>query len=112
MSGLDGKTILVTGASKGIGAAIAAALGRDGAHVIAHYGTDQAGAQKAPISANARKAWCRSLVERMCPGVSRLPVRLSTRAVTERIFDEDGPCTRPARSLLTTAGPYSEGNRP
>jgi NAD(P)-dependent dehydrogenase (short-subunit alcohol dehydrogenase family) len=44
MGGLDGKTILVTGASKGIGAAIAAALGRDGAHVIAHYGTDRAGA--------------------------------------------------------------------
>src|SRR5215467_14097826 len=47
MSGLDGKTILVTGASKGIGAAIAAALGRDGAHVIAHYGTDEAGARAA-----------------------------------------------------------------
>ncbi|HLJ22137.1 MAG TPA: SDR family oxidoreductase [Stellaceae bacterium] len=47
MSGLEGKTILVTGASKGIGAAIAAALGREGAHVIAHYGTDQAGARAA-----------------------------------------------------------------
>lgn len=47
MTDLNGKTILVTGASKGIGAAIAAALGRDGAHVIAHYGTDEAGAQTA-----------------------------------------------------------------
>lgn len=47
MSGLDGKTILVTGASKGIGAAIALALGREGAHVIAHYGTDEAGARAA-----------------------------------------------------------------
>src|SRR5205807_271183 len=47
MSLLDGRTILVTGASKGIGAAIAAALGREGAHVIAHYGTDQVGARAA-----------------------------------------------------------------
>jgi len=53
MTDLNGKTILVTGASKGIGAAIAAALGRDGAHVIAHYGTDEAGAQ----TATARTFW-------------------------------------------------------
>ncbi len=46
MSGLTGKTILVTGASKGIGAAIVATLGRDGAHVIAHYGRDAAGARQ------------------------------------------------------------------
>ncbi len=46
MSDLAGKTILVTGASKGIGAAIAATLGREGAHVIAHYGSDAAGARR------------------------------------------------------------------
>ena len=44
MSELKGKTVLVTGASKGIGAAIARALGAQGAHVIAHYGSDEAGA--------------------------------------------------------------------
>jgi NAD(P)-dependent dehydrogenase (short-subunit alcohol dehydrogenase family) len=44
---LTGKTILVTGASKGIGAAIVEALGQQGADVIAHYGSDRRGAEAA-----------------------------------------------------------------
>ncbi len=44
---LSGKTILLTGASKGIGAATAAILGEAGAHVVAHYGSDRAGAEAA-----------------------------------------------------------------
>ena len=44
---LAGRTVLVTGASKGIGAEIAAGLGRAGAHVVAHYGSDRAGAEAA-----------------------------------------------------------------
>lgn len=44
---LTGKTVLVTGASKGIGAAIVEALGRQGANVIAHYGSDRAGVEAA-----------------------------------------------------------------
>eukprot|EP01037_Dinobryon_pediforme_P026024 gene26024-28405_t len=47
MLDLIGKTILVTGASKGIGASIARIAGASGAHVIAHYGTDRAGAEAA-----------------------------------------------------------------
>ena len=46
-SELKGRTVLVTGASKGIGSAIVEALGRAGADVIAHYGSDLAGAQAA-----------------------------------------------------------------
>ena len=44
---LAGKTVLLTGASKGIGAEIAIAIGAAGANLIAHYGSDRAGAEHA-----------------------------------------------------------------
>lgn len=47
MTELTDRTALVTGASKGIGAEIAAALGRAGASVIAAYNADEEGARNA-----------------------------------------------------------------
>ncbi len=45
MFSLDGKVILVTGASKGIGAATARAVAVLGADVVVHYGSDRLGAE-------------------------------------------------------------------
>ncbi|WP_112322803.1 SDR family NAD(P)-dependent oxidoreductase [Oceanibium sediminis] len=47
MTDLSGKTIVLTGASKGIGAATAGELVSAGARLIAHYGRDAEGARDA-----------------------------------------------------------------
>lgn len=55
MHDLSGRTILLTGASKGIGAATAEALGAAGAHLVAHYGGDRAGAETATAAIPAER---------------------------------------------------------
>jgi NAD(P)-dependent dehydrogenase (short-subunit alcohol dehydrogenase family) len=54
MTDLTAKTVIVTGASKGIGAATAQAMLAAGATVIVHYGADRAGAIAAVAAAPDR----------------------------------------------------------
>ena len=56
MANLNGKTVVVTGASKGIGAAIVEVMIDAGATVIAHYGGDRAGAETATSRAKPDQA--------------------------------------------------------
>ena len=58
MGKLSGKTAVVTGASKGIGAGIALALGKEGANVVVNYARAKEDAEKvaAKINQNGSKA--------------------------------------------------------
>ena len=50
---LSGKTVLITGASKGIGRALALGCAREGADVILNYNSDREGAEAAAADINA-----------------------------------------------------------
>ncbi|MFE7117367.1 SDR family NAD(P)-dependent oxidoreductase [Streptomyces sp. NPDC057654] len=54
MGNLSGKTALVTGGSRGIGRGIAERLGRDGALVAVHYGSNAAAAEETVASIVAK----------------------------------------------------------
>jgi 3-oxoacyl-[acyl-carrier protein] reductase len=99
---LDGKVALVTGASRGIGAAIAAELGRAGAHVAVNYRSGHEAAEEIAAAiggvavqgdvADAEQA--QTLVERAESELGDLDILVNNAGVTRdtllaRMSDED-----------------------
>ncbi len=92
---LDGKVAIVTGASKGIGAAIAKALGAEGASVVVNYSSSKADGEKVAkeITRDGGKAIAAQ-------------ANLSKREDIERLFAETKKAFGRLDILVNNAGIY------
>ncbi|KRA59827.1 oxidoreductase [Caulobacter sp. Root655] len=95
MSKLSGKTAVVTGASKGIGAAIAKALAAEGAAVVVNYASSREGADKV-------------VADIVAAGGKALAVQgdVSKGADVTRLFAETKAAFGPVDVLVNNAGVY------
>ena len=95
MGKLQGKVAVVTGASKGIGAGIARALGAAGASVVVNYASDKAGAAKAVADIKAK-------------GGQAVAVQgdVSKAADVKRLFDETRKSFGKLDVLVNNAGVF------
>lgn len=96
MSKLSGKTAIVTGASKGIGAAIAKALAAEGAAVTVNYASSREGADKV-------------VAEIVAAGGKAIAVQasVSSDADVVRLFDETQKAFGGVDILVNNAGVYA-----
>jgi 3-oxoacyl-[acyl-carrier protein] reductase len=96
MSKLTGKVAVVTGASKGIGAGIAKALGAAGASVVVNYSSDKSGAERtvAEIAKAGGKA--------IAVGAS-----VAKTGEIEKLFAETSKAFGKVDILVNNAGVYS-----
>lgn len=92
---LDGKVAIVTGASKGIGAAIARRLAADGASVVVNYSSDKSGAERAV--ADIKGAGGRAIA---------VQGSVALEADVLRLFDEAQKAFGPPDILVNNAGVY------
>src|SRR5436190_7193290 len=92
---LDGKVAIVTGASKGIGAAIAKALGAEGASVVVNYSSSKADGEKVAkeIASDGGKAVA-------------MHANLSKREEVQRLFAESKKAFGRLDILVNNAGIY------
>src|SRR5216110_2488535 len=95
---LDGKVAIVTGASKGIGAAIAKALATEGASVVVNYSSSKAEGEKVAkeIAGDGGKAIA-------------VQANLSKAAEIERLFAESKKAFGRVDILVNNAGIYEFG---
>jgi 3-oxoacyl-[acyl-carrier protein] reductase len=98
MNSLKNKVAIVTGASKGIGAAIAKGLAEAGAAVAVNYASDKAGAERvvAEIAAKGGKA-------------VTIKADMSKPADVERLFDETKRTLGAPNVLVNNAGIFEFG---
>jgi 3-oxoacyl-[acyl-carrier protein] reductase len=92
---LAGKVAVVTGASKGIGAAIAKELGAEGASVVVNYSASKDGAERVVNEIIARRG--RAIA---------VKANLSKKAEIDQLFDESKKTFGPIDVLVNNAGIY------
>ncbi len=96
MSRLTGKVALVTGASKGIGAGIALALGAEGAHVVVNYASSREGADQ--VVAAIEKAGGKAVA---------IQGHVGRTADVEKLFAEAAQAFGTIDILVNNAGVFS-----
>ena len=98
MTSLEGKIAIVTGASKGIGAAVAAGLAEAGAAVALNYASDKEGAEQvvSKIAAKGGKAVA-------------IRADMSRQADVAHLFEETERVLGPPNVLVNNAGIYEFG---
>ncbi|OLS96373.1 oxidoreductase [Pseudonocardia sp. CNS-004] len=89
----SGQVVLVTGAGSGIGAAVATAFGRHGAHVVVHYGHNREGAEKVA-----------GAIQEAGGAASVVSADLSTAAGATRLVDEVAAAHGRLDVLVNNAG--------
>ncbi len=98
MSKLNGKVAVVTGASKGIGAAIAKRLAADGASVVVNYSTSREGAEK--VVAEIAKAGGKAVA---------IGASVAKESDIEQLFADTSKAFGKIDILVNNAGVYAFG---